>query len=202
MKKNVCLSILMVLVMVFSTTMPVLAAPERERNPNGSDVEQITDIVYIDGARYFSGQVVFEVFWTECGEVVSREYVDVLLSEYELNDRNAFITPMTTMPKRTVFLWAHNPQDPRLYTFVGEVTGLGLGSSQSTLNFHHEGSTLINTHVYVITNTLNTILFRGRLVRGQSVRITIPWGALSYTVAATSQMCDGRGGWATFSITN
>jgi hypothetical protein len=192
--KNKRLFALLFAMVMILTTMPVFASPGRipqSNEPVHSTLKYTA--VYIDGARYYSGQVVFEVFWINSGELVSREYFDVLIHEDELTNEYAPIAPLNTMPETTIWL---PPAAQGALQTVGTVsTGSILGHSRR-VNFH-SGPSLV--FVGVETNWMGNDLGNANLSPGQYLRISVPFNTLSYTVLAGDLSFNG--GWATFSVT-
>ena len=199
MKKNVCLSILMVLIMVLSTTIPIMATPDRERDPNGSGVEQnvdqLIDIVYIDGARYYSGRIEIVVFYTESGEVVSREYFDVLLPEEEFTTQYSAIQPFDIMPRTPVHLPPRT--NPTRFETVGIVLSKHhLLTHTRTVNYY-SGPSLV--WVAARTQVTQNQLGAAHLRPGQSFSITVPFNTFSYEINALNETIVG--GTGEFSVT-
>lgn len=189
-------ALLLAMVMMLSTSMPLMASPGRIPQ-NNEPVHTALDytVVYMDGARYYFGQVIVEVFYTDSGEIVSREYFDVYIPEAELNSHYANIMPMTTLPRRTV--WLPNVH----YQHIGSVS-TGLGNHTSTIHMHHEGSTLLNpmgVGFVAVSNTLHRNIGGGTLGPGRSANIYVPFSTLSFSIGAVAR--EPGGGWATLSVT-
>ena len=198
MKNKRMFSLLLAMVMMFTTSIPLMASPGRipqGNDPIHSDLEYT--VVYRDGSRYYFGQVIFETFYTDSGEIISREYFDVYLPEAELNCQFMAIMPFDTLSRRLV--WLPNVQ----WQNIGVVnTGSILGHTRRVNMYHDPSATITDSmgvEFVVYSNTFDTRLGAGTLGPGRSVAISIPWNTMSYTLAARARVPGG--GWASISIT-
>ncbi|MCL2841593.1 MAG: hypothetical protein FWE05_12575 [Defluviitaleaceae bacterium] len=147
--------------------------------------------------EYVFGQVTIEVFWTDTGEVVSREYFDVEMPIAELDNQHVGIESRSIMFPTTV--WVDQNGREVVVSSVG--TGI-VGEHTRFVNFVGVDTVAINEPVMVIlrTNATRTVIGSAGLRFGQSFRVTVPWNTVSYTVSVQN-IYRVRGFNAIFSIT-
>lgn len=165
-KKNI-LSFIMVLLLVLGIAIPVSASNEN-RDCDGNMPE------------YIPIQVVMEVFYTDSGEIVSREYFDVYLPETELSQQCVGMVPFSTL-ERTLLVFQGG-----LFTrySIGRVNAaLNLLTHIRFVNFHSY-SEISSVYIYVITSYTGTQLGSATLSPGQSLSILVPFNTISYNVWA------------------
>lgn len=156
------------------------------------------ELEYDDCTGYVSGQVVVEVFYTESGYVVSREYFYVHIPIAEFNSPYQSIMPLTTLsPTRVRF--ASSGSTVLVATINTSFNPLG---HSRNVNFLTSNSTISRAHVFVRTGITNANLGSATLDRGQSMRIAVPFNTLYYHVWAVNYDTSVGGGYGNFSVTS
>lgn len=143
-----------------------------------------------DNSTYIHEQFINEIFDIETGEIISREYFDVVLSEEEFKAEETTETQQRVIPVTTVTV----PSRGRVN--LGRVnTGMNTAHSRSII---YLSGNVPSAHVSVETATLGTVLGSGTLSPNQSMRVIISATTLSYDVWISCN--NGNGGSARFRV--